>query len=162
MKLLFDIGMIDKFINDNKWADIIKKSIKYHNKLDLPDSLGEKEKLFCNIIRDADKADNFRGFCENDFDSFHERSLESVQKSEITDGVMQCFREHSTIPHAVIKTDADFFLLPYALYFGIVFDCTKALVDKQGYYKQMLSFEFCRQDNREKFKEIVSCIRVVF
>lgn len=162
VKLLFNEGMIYRFISDDEWTNIIKKSIKYHNKLDLPDDLGEKEKLFCDIIRDADKADNFRGFCENDFVSFHERTLKSVQESEITDGVMQCFRERKTIPHALIKTDADFFLLPYALYFGIVLDCTKVLVKNQDYYRQMLTFEFSRQDNRDRFKEIISCIRTVY
>lgn len=162
VRVLFYEGLINRFIDDVRWSEFIYKAIKYHNKLDTPDELGEQDRLFCNIIRDADKTDNFRSFCETDFASFHERTLKAVQDSEITEGVMQCFREHRTIPHAVIKTDADFFLLPYALYFGLVFDCTRALVEKQGYYTQMLSFEFFRQDNREKFKDIINCIKTVF
>ena len=37
--------------------DIVLKSVKYHNKYKIPDDITEREKLFCNITRDADKLD---------------------------------------------------------------------------------------------------------
>lgn len=37
--------------------DIVLKSVKYHNKYKLPDDMTEREKIFCDITRDADKLD---------------------------------------------------------------------------------------------------------
>ena len=133
---------------------IIRKAVKYHNKYGLPDGLSNKELVYCNIIRDADKIDNFRGFHENDFYSFHERTPEEVQSSHISDGVVDCFMHHETIPFKVIQSAADFFLIPYALIFGIVYDESIQIADEQGYYKKMLDFEFIGNENREKFEFI--------
>ncbi len=152
VRLLFDDGLISQFADGDE--EIIRKAVLFHNKLELPSTLSEEERLFCSIIRDADKTDIFRGFRENDFVSFHERTVEQVQRSRISDGVMKCFREHRTIPRSEIKTDADFFLLPYALYFGLVFPCSRELVKEQGNYRQMLDFEFTDPENRMRFEII--------
>ena len=37
--------------------DIVRIAVKYHNKYAIPDDLSEREKMFCNITRDADKID---------------------------------------------------------------------------------------------------------
>ena len=37
--------------------DIVRMAVKYHNKYAIPDDLSEREKMFCNITRDADKID---------------------------------------------------------------------------------------------------------
>ena len=66
---LSDIGTIDhadlgvrvlkenSILKDNPNEDIIFKAILNHNKFEIEDNLSEREKLFCNIIRDADKLD---------------------------------------------------------------------------------------------------------
>lgn len=48
---------IRKYIDTNEFDEIIKKSIKNHNKLYIEEGLSDKEKLFAKIIRDADKLD---------------------------------------------------------------------------------------------------------
>ena len=133
--LLFEEGKIREFIADDSADEIIRKAVKYHNKYGLPDGLSNKELVYCNIIRDADKIDNFRGFHENDFYFFHERTPEEVQ-------------------HSHIQSAADIFLIPYALIFGIVYDESIQIADEQGYYKKMLDFEFIGNENREKFEFI--------
>ena len=55
--LLFEEGKIREFIADDSADEIIRNSVKYHNKYELPDGLSNKELVYCNIIRDADKAD---------------------------------------------------------------------------------------------------------
>lgn len=57
VKVLKKDNYIRKFVEDDKYDDIILKSVKYHNKYLLPKNLTKKEKLFANIIRDADKID---------------------------------------------------------------------------------------------------------
>ncbi len=46
-----------KYIETDKYDNIIKVAIKNHNKYQIEDGLSEAEKLFSKIIRDADKID---------------------------------------------------------------------------------------------------------
>ena len=48
---------IRKYIEDDKYDDIILKAIKNHNKFQIEEGLTDKELLFAKIIRDADKLD---------------------------------------------------------------------------------------------------------
>lgn len=154
VRVLFEDGLISGFTEDERYYDLIKSAVRYHNKLSLPSDLSEAELLFCNIIRDADKIDGFRGFHESDFESFHECTRAEVQNSEITDGVMKCFREHTTIPFSVIETKADFFFLQYAMIFGIAYPCSFKLIEEQGNYSRMLDFQFEGCENQRKFEVI--------
>lgn len=43
---------------DPEFAHLIKVAVYQHNKQELPENLSHREKLFCNILRDADKLDN--------------------------------------------------------------------------------------------------------
>ena len=48
---------IRKYIEIDKYDEIIKKAIRNHNKYKIEEGLNEKELLFAKIIRDADKLD---------------------------------------------------------------------------------------------------------
>ena len=56
-KLLFEDGYIREFIEDDKYDEIIRKSIYSHNKYSIDEELSEKELMHAKIIRDADKLD---------------------------------------------------------------------------------------------------------
>ena len=57
---MFQNNLIRKFIDDDKYDEIISKAIYNHNKYKIQEGLNEIELLQCKIIRDADKLDNFR------------------------------------------------------------------------------------------------------
>lgn len=57
VKILFEDGLIRKFIKDNKYDNIIYNAIKNHNKLNIEPGLDEISLLHSKIIRDADKID---------------------------------------------------------------------------------------------------------
>lgn len=60
VKILFEDKLIREFIEDEKYDNIIYKSILNHNKLEIEEGLNKEELLHAKIIRDADKIDNFR------------------------------------------------------------------------------------------------------
>ena len=157
-KLLFEDGWIRRFLPDPSADEIIRKAVRYHNKYALPPSLSPEELLYAQVVRDADKIDNFRGFHENDFYSFHERTEREVQESLISDEIVQCFLRHETIPFELIRSPADFFLIPYALYFGLVYPASRRLADEQGNYRRMLDYRFESEENRTRFELIRQAI----
>jgi len=49
--------LLRKFVASDEYDSIVLTSIKYHNKYKIPLTLTGKEKMFLNIVRDADKID---------------------------------------------------------------------------------------------------------
>lgn len=57
VKILFEDGLIRKFIETDKYDKIIKLAIVNHNRTYIEEGLTERELLHAKIIRDADKTD---------------------------------------------------------------------------------------------------------
>lgn len=58
--ILFEDGVIDIYDTSDLpdgWRDLCEKAVRLHNKLELPTDLDPRTRLFCQVIRDADKAD---------------------------------------------------------------------------------------------------------
>ncbi len=56
---LRDSSFLDLLSLTEEEKQIIVSAVKYHNKYELPNQLEERTKLFCQLIRDADKLDIF-------------------------------------------------------------------------------------------------------
>ena len=153
-KLLFEDDMIKQFCDNEDWYDYIHKAILYHSRLNLSDGLTAKEKMFCDILRDADKIDIFRRETISKFELFHECTLEEVQESEISDDILQMFLNHQMMDFSKIKTKADYFLRMYGFYFGLVFPYSYLLTEQQGFFNHQLNFKFTKESNRKKFEII--------
>lgn len=57
VRMLFDNNEISSYWGDKNDYDIIYDAIKYHNKLEIPKGLDNRNNMFCQIVRDADKLD---------------------------------------------------------------------------------------------------------
>ena len=58
--LLFREGMIRKYMKIETYDSLLETAIRCHNVYRLPESLTERDKMFCQILRDADKIDILR------------------------------------------------------------------------------------------------------
>lgn len=58
-----------KIIDDLENKELIYKAILSHNKLEIDNTYSEREKMFCKIIRDADKLDILNIFLNNEVKS---------------------------------------------------------------------------------------------
>lgn len=66
LKVLYEDGLIEKFIDTHEYDDIIKKAVFYHNKAKIADDVKGDALIFSKIIRDADKIDIYRVINEDD------------------------------------------------------------------------------------------------
>ena len=57
VEILKENDFIKNFTQDKEEESIIMVSTYFHNKYEISEGLSEREKLFCNIVRDADKID---------------------------------------------------------------------------------------------------------
>ena len=139
-ELLFDKGMIMDYFgsanpgiynyieNKNTCSaglseslGIIKKAVYNHSAYKIEEGLCEREVLFCNIIRDADKLDIFKVVNDTPLEDIYSVDKEEIPKAEVTNAVMQALREKHAVLRSLKKTPADYIAAYIALLFEIVF-----------------------------------------
>ena len=57
VEVLKENNFIRVFNKDEQLDNLLLNTVKYHNKYQINPDLDDREKLFCNIVRDADKID---------------------------------------------------------------------------------------------------------
>ena len=78
---------IRKYIETDKYDEIIKLAVKNHNKYKIQEGLTQEQELFVKIIRDADKIDIFYESAE----IFWNQKENVVEESNITPKVLEKF-----------------------------------------------------------------------
>ena len=172
-ELLFDKGMIVDYFgsanpgiynyieNKNTCSaglseslGIIKKAVYNHSAYKIEEGLCEREVLFCNIIRDADKLDIFKVVNDTPLEDIYSVDKEEIPKAEVTDAVMQALREKHAVLRSLKKTPADYIAAYIALVFELVFPESFYIAKEQGYLDKLLDFKTDNQVTKQQFKEI--------
>ena len=111
------IKMIEKIpiFNSEEEIDLIKKAVFYHNKFEVGKELTEREVLFANIIRDADKLDIVNLYLEQ------ELRIVTID-AFVNDEVYNTFLSKKSINHSQVKSKIDHYILILALMFDYNFD----------------------------------------
>ena len=115
-KVLFEDGLIRNFIKDNKYDDLIYKSIYFHNKYSIDDNeIDENIILHEKIIRDADKIDILHNVC----------NLGGIKLPEDDNGIsmetMEDFLFETPVSHSHKHTKNDSTLVMIAFVFDLNF-----------------------------------------
>ena len=154
-EILFSKGKIRDFIDDNKYDEIIEKSILNHNLYKLPIDIDEKVSVFSKIIRDADKADIFRvNVCDSPIDVYGYTKEEMVN-SEISKEVVKSFMTKETVPHSLVKSPVDILVSHIALIFGIYYNESIEIIREEGYFDKLIKFKSNNDITNEIFKDII-------
>jgi len=111
---LFDNGHIRDFIDDDRYDNVIKTAIKYHNKLNLPNDLNDEELLFSKMIRDMDKVDIYKQL------AVHFNYI--FNADEVSERVLEAFKNENGILNDIAKTNSDKVIKYLSFIFDINFD----------------------------------------
>lgn len=143
---------IRKYIEEDKYDNIILKAIKNHNKFKIEVGLSERELVFSKIIRDADKLDIFYEGVEMFWTKSKE--IEEVNKSKISDEVFDIFKNNCSIDRKDIETEADGILNFIGFMFDINYKYDFEVLKKENYINRILDkFEFKNEITASKMKE---------
>ena len=157
--LLFREGMIREYIRQRDYDMLIETAIRNHNAYRLPETLTEKERMFCQILRDADKIDILRVNRETPMTQIYNLPEEAFLRSEISDPVFKDMISHRDVNRANSRTGIDFLMGHIAFVYGLVFPISFRLVKEQGYLEKMLAFESQNLKTKERMKQIRDEIR---
>ncbi len=116
LKVLYEDGLIKKFLDTDEYDDIIKKAVYNHNKIQIDSDVTEDALLFSKIIRDADKTDIYRVLNEDPMiDIFWYKEFENLK---INDKAIDMFKQEKLLKYKDIKNNADLILV----FYGYIFD----------------------------------------
>lgn len=135
-KVLFEDGLIKNFLDTDEYNEIIRKAILNHNRYKIEDGLTERELLFAKLIRDADKLDIFYSITVEDMNAiFWYKGFDDI---EISEKLMNDYKNHDCLNYADIHTNADQIVTFYAYVYDLYFDISKNILKNS--------------DNLDKFK----------
>lgn len=154
VKLLFEDKLIRKFINSDKYDDIIRIAIKNHNKYEIEEGLYEKEILFSQIIRDADKID----IIYEAEAIFWTGIEEEINKTIISENVLKQFKNNKQIKRDKkenLERNVNDILGVIAFIFDINFKCSFEIIKNNDYINKILKrFDFEDEKTKILIEEI--------
>ena len=145
VEILKKDDLIRNFIIDDSYDDIILKSIKYHNKLEIPNDLDPKTELFLKIIRDADKIDILKLYAVEEF----KRELDDVEFSK---EVYESLLNHKCISKRDLKSKSDRMALVLGFIFDTYFKESYRILKETKYFDIIIDI-YKKKTNNEKLKE---------
>lgn len=156
VKILFEENKIRDFIKDDKYDSIIYKAILNHNKLKIEDGLNEKELLHAKIIRDADKADNFRVKQEEKVETMlYMESLEKIENGIITDKIYEDFMNNKIIKNEERVTPLDYWVSYIAFLYDFNFNSGLKYVMEQDYINRNIDkINYKNPETRKRMENV--------
>ena len=153
VKILFEDGLIRKFIAESKYDKIIKTAIYNHNKSKIEEGLTPRELMHVKIIRDSDKTDIFNVLVTDKIETCYE--TKDMSKEIATPEIYREFMEDHKINYANRKTSADILISHFAYVFDYNFDYSLEILNQKGYLDKLYNrFTFEDENTREMIKNV--------
>lgn len=157
VKVLFEEGMIRRFVPEDTWDEIIRTAIAKHSDFRLEGITDPRTLLHARLIRDADKLDNCRVKLCDDLLVFMGASGEKIGAQDITPIVYDTVLNNQCIysPDRVTKMD---YWVSYVAYFcDIYFRASLDIIEENDYLNKIIDrIPYSNPDTREKMENIRS------
>ena len=145
---------IRRFIEEDKYDNIILKAIKNHNKFEIEDGLTEEELFFSKLIRDADKIDIFYECVEKFW-----IDKKDVEESCISEDVINDFRNYDLIKNEKVITPLDYLIVVLAFIFDINFEFSFEIIKQEKCLEKMI--EMFNFENNEIAKKQIEEVKEI-
>ena len=153
VKVLFEDGLIRKFIEDESFDDIIKIAILNHNRANIQDGITARQLLHSKIIRDADKTDIFYILITGDKAAIWEKS--DLSNDKISDEIYKEFVNGEKLNYSEIKTSADILVSHFNYVYDLNFDQTKKIIMQNHYIDKLYDrFKFNDEETMRRYDHI--------
>jgi len=150
VSILKENNYLRKFIETDKYDDIILDSIEYHNKFNIPDDLDEKKELFVKLIRDADKIDILYLYVTKEIDL-------DLDQEYFSDTVYNTLINRKDIARKDITNKTDRLAVSLGFIFDINYKYSYKYLKDNDYYNKIIDiFEEKTKDSKlnEQLEEI--------
>lgn len=159
-EILFKDGLIRRFVEEDKYDEIIRRAIINHNKTYIDTDLNERELLFTKIIRDADKADILYIIATEDI--YKDNTLEEYNTGHITEELMKQFLQDGYLDYKLIQSKSDEILTYYAYPANVYFSVTAEYILNEKLLDIYTQKIYDKYTNPEFVDDIEVCHKVSY
>lgn len=125
----------------NKDTGLIEMAIRQHNKYRVKEDLTERQRMFCDILRDADKVDIFKVNADIPMEIIYDVTTEELKNGVITKEVLESFYKKETVLKSVRRSAVDNIVWHISLLFELVYKESYRQAKEQGYVYKLLDFK---------------------
>ena len=125
----------------NKDTGLIEMAIRQHNKYRVKEDLTERQRMFCDILRDADKVDIFKVNADIPMEIIYDVTTEELKNGVITKEVLESFYKKETVLKSVRRSAVDHIVGHISLLFELVYKESYRQAKEQGYVYKLLNFK---------------------
>lgn len=150
---------IRDYAADSSEDAIIEKAIRLHNVFKLPEKMTERERMFTDILRDADKIDILRVNCEIPMDEIYDCPIDNLKVNRVTPEVLADALGCRNVDRAHVKQPIDHLFTHISLTFGLVYPESFRITREQGFLKQMMAFESGDKVTAEGLSELQTIMK---
>lgn len=125
----------------NKDTGLLELAIRQHNKYRVKEDLTERQRMFCDILRDADKVDIFKVNADIPMEIIYDVTTEKLKSGVISKEVLESFYKRETVLKSVRKSAVDHIVGHISLLFELVYKESYRQAKEQGYVYKLLDFK---------------------
>lgn len=125
----------------NKDTGLLEMAIRQHNKYRVKEGLTERQRMFCDILRDADKVDIFKVNADIPMEIIYDVTTEELKSGVISKEVLESFYKMKTVLKSVRKSAVDHIVGHISLLFELVYKESYRQAKEQGYVYKLLDFK---------------------
>ncbi len=154
VEILKKNNFIREFNKKDEDDELIYTAIRYHNKYAIPNDLTDREKLFCNIIRDADKIDNFylevKGEIKID-----------LANTKFSDKVYKTLIDKKLVLLADKNTKADTAAIILGFYFDLALIPSFEIVKENDYLNKQIDIYLSNANNNDLREQLIELRKIM-
>lgn len=152
--ILFRDGEIANYLADDTPIDMLKlieTAVRSHSLYRIAEDMDERTRMYCHILRDADKIDIMRVNVDVPLEAIYNTTTQALKNSEVSGEVLASFSEEHATLRSLKKTPVDYVAGHISLVFELVYPISVRIVSEQGYLDRLLHFESDCAKTREQF-----------
>lgn len=146
--------LLRKFTESSSNDDIIISSINVHSDYRIPEDFNERQLMFANLLRDADKIDILRANLDTPYEDIYNCTKEELYNASITPEVVASFHQHTAVLRSLKKTPVDNIIGHLSLIYELVFDESKKIIVEQGYWEKLADFNSGNKETKQTLKAL--------
>ncbi len=151
--------LIRTFVADEACDQLIRDAVGMHSAYRLPDDLDARTRLFCNILRDADKIDIIKVNCTCPIEDIYGVPERRMAESVLSPECVETFFQHRCLPRGIRRYPADIMLGHICFVWELVFAESIRIVREQGFLDQMLDRTWENPATQEAFDAMAAHMR---
>lgn len=153
-QILFDDGKIADYLEktEEQFCTFIRRVISCHSMYRVPEDYTVREKMFADILRDADKIDILKVNVEVPLEEIYNVTTDDLRNAVVTKEVMDSFSEQHATLRSLKKTSVDHVVGHISLVYELVYPCSLKIVMEQGYLEQLMNFQSNNSETMKQFE----------